>query len=144
MLFRVCDIIHRRTYNMLLRLDSYFQFTNFAKRQDKLITTIHSLSKRAIHEKQTTYVKKDFEAEKNEVDESTKNYQNIRYVRDDLDEIDENNVGEKRRLAFLDMLIDYSKNSQLTYEEVKEEVDTIMFEVIILTYCYEREIKTIH
>lgn len=38
--------------------------------------------------------------------------------------------GEKRRLAFLDMMLELARNeSVLSEEEVREEVDTIMFEV---------------
>jgi hypothetical protein len=50
-------------------------------------------------------------------------------LRDDLDDIDENDVGEKRRLAFLDLMIEtayYSK--EFTDEQIKDQVDTIMFE----------------
>ena len=55
--------------------------------------------------------------------------QKITGLRDDLDDIDENDVGEKRRLAFLDLMIEtahYTK--QLSDTEIKEQVDTIMFE----------------
>ena len=50
-------------------------------------------------------------------------------LRDDLDEIDENDVGEKRRLAFLDLMIETAHfTKQLSDEEIKDQVDTIMFE----------------
>lgn len=51
-------------------------------------------------------------------------------LRDDLDDIDDNDVGEKRRLAFLDLLIETShfNPNQLSTEEIKNQVDTIMFE----------------
>ncbi len=51
-------------------------------------------------------------------------------LKDDLDYIDENDIGEKRRLAFLDLMIETShyNPTQLSKEEIKQQVDTIMFE----------------
>lgn len=50
-------------------------------------------------------------------------------LKDDLD-VDDNDVGEKKRLAFLDLLMEAGQNGTvLTEQEVKEQVDTIMFEV---------------
>lgn len=57
------------------------------------------------------------------------NTPSMHYVRDDLDDIDENDVGEKKRLAFLEMMFEMKKNKQMTDEEIWEEVNTIMFEV---------------
>lgn len=51
-------------------------------------------------------------------------------LKDDLD-VDDNDVGEKKRLAFLDLLMEAGQNGVvLNEQEVKEQVDTIMFEVI--------------
>lgn len=54
-------------------------------------------------------------------------------LRDDLDEIDENDVGEKRRLAFLDLMIEtahYTK--KLSMEDIKDQVFSRYFHNIRL------------
>ncbi|CAB0030573.1 unnamed protein product [Trichogramma brassicae] len=136
---KMCNIIHQRQYNFLLRLDSMFQFTAFAKKQKQYLDTIHGLTKRVIKKRkaEVTETKEDSktmqEIVKDMRDQKEENtndsFSKMKYVRDDLDEIDENDIGEKRRLAFLDLMLELRKNgAQMTDEEIKEEVDTIMFE----------------
>ncbi|XP_014208573.1 cytochrome P450 4g15-like [Copidosoma floridanum] len=137
---KMCNIIHQRQYNFLLRMDAFFQFTSYAKQQQKFLDIIHGLTSRVITKRKADFedgkvdspmmasimegIKKD-----SATNGRVKPEQTLKYVRDDLDDIDENDVGEKRRLAFLDLMLELRKNGEkMTDEEIKEEVDTIMFE----------------
>lgn len=54
-------------------------------------------------------------------------------LKDDLDVDDD--VGQKKRLAFLDLLLESAQGGVvISDEEIKEQVDTIMFEVFFLLY----------
>jgi cytochrome P450 family 4 len=51
-------------------------------------------------------------------------------LRDDLDEIDNEDVGIKRRLAFLDLMIETAHDhpEELSIQDINDQVDTLMFE----------------
>ncbi|KMQ83946.1 cytochrome p450 4g44, partial [Lasius niger] len=141
---KMSDILHRRHYDISLRPDIIFKFTKFAKKQEKLLNIIHTLTNGVIREKSKDIEEKDqqqkevqnskpmesLNATKNEeIDKNATKYTKLHYVRDDLDDIDENDVSEKKRLAFLHTMLDLKKNGgQMTDEEIWEEVNTIMFE----------------
>lgn len=105
----MCDILHARHVKVYLRFDALFNMTKIKERQEQLLNTIHGLTKRVIKEK-----KKLFEQNYKEGNVPTPSLSEIianDYVvpskpaaktteglRDDLDDIDENDVGEYRQI----------------------------------------------
>lgn len=142
---KMCDIIHKRTYNIFYRWDKFYNLTSLRNYETKLLNIIQGLTKRVIQIKNENYDKmyKDGAVPSptlqeiiehdlvgnNGIKRTTINNQNYQGLRDDLDDIDENDVGEKRRLAFLDLMVETAKSgANLTDDEIKDEVNTIMFE----------------
>ena len=129
-------ILHLRHTKVWLRPDWLFNLTKYGKDQIQLLEIIHGLTKKVIKRKKEDYKtgKRNFisttaaEA-KNATSVEGLSFGQSAGLKDDLDVDDNNDVGEKKRLAFLDLLVEASQNGVvLTDEEVKEQVDTIMFE----------------
>ncbi|KYN37083.1 Cytochrome P450 4g15 [Trachymyrmex septentrionalis] len=136
---KMCDILHLRHTKVWLRPDWLFNLTKYGKDQIRLLEIIHGLTKKVIARK-----KQEFKnGKRNIIEESTQNsndkttkstsveglsFGQADGLKDDLD-VEDNDVGEKKRQAFLDLLMEAGQNGTvLTDEEVKEQVDTIMFE----------------
>ncbi|EGI61202.1 PREDICTED: cytochrome P450 4g15 [Acromyrmex echinatior] len=135
---KMCDILHLRHTKVWLRPDWLFNLTKYGKDQIRLLEIIHGLTKKVIARK-----KQEFKNGKRNVIDESKNsngktikstsveglsFGQAAGLKDDLD-IEDNDVGEKKRQAFLDLLMEAGQNGTvLTDEEVKEQVDTIMFE----------------
>lgn len=140
---KMCDILHLRHTKVWLYADWIFNLTKHAKNQTKLLGTIHGLTKKVIKNKKEAFSKgaRGSLAQTNiKTDDLPKQpIQNLTSVeglsfgqsaglKDDLD-VDENDIGEKKRLAFLDLLLESAENGAvISDEEIKEQVDTIMFE----------------
>ncbi|XP_030758491.1 LOW QUALITY PROTEIN: cytochrome P450 4g15-like [Sitophilus oryzae] len=141
---KLCEILHLRHAKLWFRPDLIFNLTNTAKYQEKLIGVIHSLTRRVIQKKKADFEQgirgstaelpdeyKTSKLEKN-VPLKTTTLEGTSYgqsvgLKDDLDVDDD--VGEKKRMAFLDLMIEASQNGVvINDEEIKEQVDTIMFE----------------
>lgn len=139
---KMCDILHLRHRNVLLRSDLLFRLTKYYAKQVKLINIIHGLTKKVIKNKRaafkqgtrgslaTTTIKTDNIKVKSNKQTSVDglSYGQAAELKDDLD-VEDNDIGEKKRLAFLDLLLESSENGALISDkEIKEQVDTIMFE----------------
>uniref|UniRef100_A0A182MZX3 Cytochrome P450 n=1 Tax=Anopheles dirus TaxID=7168 RepID=A0A182MZX3_9DIPT len=140
---RMCDILHKRQLKIHLRLDPLFNLTGVKKEQERLLHIIHSLTRKVVREKKQLYARQLAEGrlpspsltevigkqEKPVEGGGVAHISQGSLLRDDLDDNDENDIGEKRRLAFLDLMIETAHNgANISDEEIKEEVDTIMFE----------------
>ncbi|KAJ9601167.1 hypothetical protein L9F63_000687 [Diploptera punctata] len=127
---KMCNILHLRQSKFWLRPEWLFNMTKYGKEQVDLLGIIHGLTKKVVKKK-----KEEFNAGNKRYIESSITPEEkvvttpVKGLRDDLDEQDENDIGQKKRLAFLDLMIESAQNGVvLTDEEIKEEVDTIMFE----------------
>lgn len=141
---KMCDILHLRHTKLWLYPDIFFNLTNYATKQVRLLETIHNLTKKVIRSKKEAFsqgqrgslAKSDINVQEEKPTKPSKLSTTVEGLsfgqsvglKDDLD-VDDNDIGEKKRLAFLDLLLESAENGALiSEEEIKEQVDTIMFE----------------
>ncbi|CRK90412.1 CLUMA_CG004149, isoform A [Clunio marinus] len=143
---KMCDILHLRHTKIWLYPDWIFNLSKYAKKQVKLLDVIHSLTKKVIRNKKEAfsqgtrgslatpeYIKPEEKDKKEELKKTTVveglSFGQSSGLKDDLDVDEPNDIGEKKRLAFLDLLLESAENGAvISDEEIKEQVDTIMFE----------------
>uniref|UniRef100_A0A1A9UUN8 Cytochrome P450 n=1 Tax=Glossina austeni TaxID=7395 RepID=A0A1A9UUN8_GLOAU len=128
----MCDIIHNRQVKMMYRMDALYRWTNMRQKDNKLMNIILSMTQKVVEER-----KSNFNADERAVIDKVAAASGKKTIkekkeglRDDLDEIDENDVGEKKRLALLDAMMEMEKNPNITWtdKDIRDEVNTIMFE----------------
>ncbi|XP_016939348.1 cytochrome P450 4g1 [Drosophila suzukii] len=127
----MCDIIHKRQVKLLYRLDSIYKFTKLREKGDRMMNIILGMTSKVVKDR-----KENFQEESRAIVEeiatpvSSSPASKKEGLRDDLDDIDENDVGAKRRLALLDAMVEMAKNPDIEWNEkdIMDEVNTIMFE----------------
>lgn len=128
---KLCDIIHKRQRTFYLRPDILFNLLGIKKKHDSLVNTIHSLTTRVLQNK-SEKMRKSFESGRMQKTIYSDLINNNKESTDPMvipDDTEDPLVGEKNRLAFLDLMLESTYcGANLTDTDIKEEVDTIMFE----------------
>ncbi|KAK7861806.1 hypothetical protein R5R35_000574 [Gryllus longicercus] len=103
--YEISELLAERAMRLWLYPDFIYFSTKRGKRFKRSLNILHSFSKKIINDRKQKPIRK------NETGETT------------------DDVGTKRRMAFLDLLLEASQGGAvLTDEEIREEVDTFMFE----------------
>lgn len=124
---KLCDIIHKRHSTFYLRPDFIFNLFAIGRKHDSLIKTIHNLTTKVLQSK-SEQMRKSFESGRmqNTVYSDLINNKDTTEIHDDTEDP---LIGEKNRLAFLDLMLESTYcGANITETEIKEQVDTIMFE----------------
>uniref|UniRef100_A0A182QL51 Cytochrome P450 n=1 Tax=Anopheles farauti TaxID=69004 RepID=A0A182QL51_9DIPT len=103
----ITNLIQLRIYDFVIRYEFFFRFSANRRRQRKALAILHGYTDSVIR------------ARRQELNEG------LAKGKDDH----EDSVGMKKRMAFLDMLLQATVDGRpLTDREIREEVDTFMFE----------------
>ncbi|GAB0099269.1 Cytochrome P450 [Sergentomyia squamirostris] len=109
----ITNVLHLRMFDFLLRPEPFFKISRSARREKKAIKVLHDFTDRVIV------------ARRNELLEQQ--HGNHDENRNGI--LDEENLGIKKKMAFLDVLLQSTVDGKpLTNMDIREEVDTFMFE----------------
>lgn len=129
---RLCDILHKRHSKFYLRPDIIFTLLGIKRKHDHLISVIQGLTERVFRSKKEklkdTFLTND-SSQPTYADLMKDTEDNDMQMKDGIFSNNSETIGAKRRMAFLDLMIESTYHGHnITEKEIKEEVDTIMFE----------------
>ncbi|XP_055844053.1 probable cytochrome P450 4s3 isoform X2 [Episyrphus balteatus] len=106
----MCRISHRQSYSPWKRFDFLFRLTNDYKERQHALDILHGETKRVIEMRKRALKDPNTSTDVHDVENNDE-------------------IGIKKRLAFLDiLLLAQADGADLTDDEIREEVDTFMFE----------------
>lgn len=141
---KMSEVLHHRHIKLWNHIDFIFKLTKHGKMEGKLLKSIKGFTSKIVAKKKaafeqgtrgslakTEFVKSEDKETTNKIE--MKNVEDFSFgqsgLKDDLDVEGSIDVGEKTRLAFLDLLLDSVQTGALmSDEEVRDQVNTIMFE----------------
>lgn len=127
LLCRIGEIVQSRQAKVWLHPDILFRLTKLYQQHQHCISVLHGFSNGVIRERKAEILDNN----NNNNNNNGESMQNL----NSQGEVDASNFElidgpKKKRLAFLDLLIEASQNGTvLSDEDIREEVDTFMFEV---------------
>lgn len=104
---RISHVIHLRMFDIWYRTDFFFQFSKIAENQRSAVKILHDFTDKVINDRRAELI-----------DHAVKN------------DFTDQEFGIKRKKAFLDVLLEATIDGEpLSDLDIREEVDTFMFEV---------------
>ncbi|XP_031624946.1 cytochrome P450 4c3, partial [Contarinia nasturtii] len=128
--YKIGEIVQTRQVKVWYHPEFLFRMSKLYQEHQSCIKTLHGFSNRVIKERKAEIAYQNNNNNNNQDNNNSANVKNLNLQ----EETDDNkyeilDFPRKKRLAFLDLLIEASKDGkELSDEDIREEVDTFMFE----------------
>lgn len=132
---RIGEIVQTRQVKVWYHPEFLFRMTKLYQQHQKCIEILHGFSNKVIRERKAEIDERNRNNNNNNNNNNSAAAKNLNLNTQDETSSDDSkyeflDFPRKKRLAFLDLLIEASKDGKvLSDEDIREEVDTFMFEV---------------